>query len=98
MADSPLDMESETKKRAPDHGPDFGCGDHSCYVSKPTGMGTNGGCRCEPRELRRGVIWWRLAAEGNQNAVERLRDLLLNCPEAMDYYAKKYHGIERPVS
>lgn len=25
-----------------------GCGDHSCLVLKPKGMGTNGGCRCIP--------------------------------------------------
>jgi hypothetical protein len=23
-----------------------GCGDHSCRFNKPSGMGTNGGCRC----------------------------------------------------
>jgi hypothetical protein len=26
-----------------------GCGDHSCLFRKPTGMGTNGGCRCARR-------------------------------------------------
>ena len=26
-----------------------GCGDHSCIFVKPTGMGTNGGCRCKSR-------------------------------------------------
>jgi hypothetical protein len=26
-----------------------GCGDHSCLFRKPTGMGTNGGCRCPRR-------------------------------------------------
>lgn len=78
--------------------PDFGCGDNSCLVSKPIGMATNGGCRCEPRELKRGVIYWRLAAEGNNDAVERLRDLLLSVPEAMDYYTKKYHDGEKVVS
>ena len=29
----------------------IGCGDHSCVVRRPRGMGTNGGCRCLPREL-----------------------------------------------
>lgn len=33
-----------------------GCGDHSCVVAKPNGMGTNGGCRCDGRELRRAVL------------------------------------------
>ena len=30
-----------------------GCMDHSCVVKKPTGMGTNGGCRCPTDEDRR---------------------------------------------
>ena len=25
----------------------MGCGDNSCYFRRPTGMGTNGGCRCQ---------------------------------------------------
>lgn len=25
---------------------EHGCSDHGCYFKKPTGMGTNGGCRC----------------------------------------------------
>lgn len=32
-----------------------GCGDHSCVVAKPKGMGTNGGCRCDERRLRHAV-------------------------------------------
>jgi hypothetical protein len=28
-----------------------GCSDHSCIVRRPTGMGTNGGCRCRPSIL-----------------------------------------------
>lgn len=24
----------------------YGCGDNSCMIHKPIGMGTNGGCRC----------------------------------------------------
>lgn len=33
-----------------------GCGDHSCCVASPKGMGTNGGCRCSERDLRRAVL------------------------------------------
>ena len=29
---------------------ELACSDHGCVVSKPKGMGTNGGCRCIPRE------------------------------------------------
>lgn len=32
-----------------------GCGDHSCVVAPPSGMGTNGGCRCDERALRMAV-------------------------------------------
>jgi hypothetical protein len=32
-----------------------GCGDHSCAVAKPRGMGTNGHCRCDERTLRRAL-------------------------------------------
>lgn len=32
-----------------------GCGDHSCVVRRPDGMGTNGGCQCSERQLRRAV-------------------------------------------
>lgn len=32
-----------------------GCGDHSCVVTRSKGMGTNGGCRCDERRLRRAV-------------------------------------------
>lgn len=55
--------------------PDFGCGDNSCLVSKSIGMATNGGCRCEPRELRRGVIWWRQRATDLEKAARRLQDI-----------------------
>lgn len=31
-------------------------GDNSCCVASPKGMGTNGGCRCSERDLRRAVL------------------------------------------
>jgi len=37
--------------------PYHGCGDNSCIIIQPQGMGTNGGCRCGERELRRAVLW-----------------------------------------
>lgn len=37
-----------------------GCGDHSCIVAPPKGMGTNGGCRCDHRDLRRAVMALRI--------------------------------------
>lgn len=44
-----------------------GCGDHSCVVARPNGMGTNGGCRCDEHALRRAVITLR-AREQVRNA------------------------------
>jgi hypothetical protein len=35
------------------------CGDHSCVCRPPSGMGTNGGCRCSQRDLTRAVLWYR---------------------------------------
>lgn len=32
-----------------------GCGDNSCAVAPPQGIGTNGGCRCGERKLRAAV-------------------------------------------
>ena len=32
-----------------------GCGNNSCAVAPPQGMGTNGGCRCSEGHLRRCV-------------------------------------------
>jgi len=38
-----------------------GCGDHSCLVKPPKGMGTNGGCRCPVSYLQnpQDRIWGR---------------------------------------
>jgi hypothetical protein len=47
-----------------DSGPVPGCADNSCVVARRTGMGTNGGCRCDDRTLRRAVGYWRGVAEG----------------------------------
>lgn len=43
MSQTPEALRSELKS--------LGCSDHNCVVSKPLGMGTNGGCHCLPREL-----------------------------------------------
>jgi hypothetical protein len=36
--------------------------DNSCVCATPTGMATNGGCRCDERKLRQAVQWWRRRA------------------------------------
>lgn len=33
-----------------------GCGNHSCVIKKPRGMGTNGPCRCRPRDFTRDLL------------------------------------------
>lgn len=32
-----------------------GCGDTSCLIQKPSGMATNGGCRCDAKRYRRAI-------------------------------------------
>lgn len=46
-----------------------GCGDHGCVIKKPTGMGTNGGCRCKDHRSKVNLIFSRLATlpEGTYN-------------------------------
>lgn len=39
---------------------DLGCGDNSCKYVRPTGMATNGGCRCarnKPQNVERFLQW-----------------------------------------
>jgi hypothetical protein len=44
-----------------------GCGDNSCNIKAPMGMGTNGGCRCRPAILR--VVMGRM-----KRYIEKLED------------------------
>lgn len=30
----------------------LGCGDGGCQIRKPTGMHTNGGCQCSPKQFQ----------------------------------------------
>lgn len=47
-----LRAQLDERRRAPGDLPFVGCGDNSCVIVTPSGMATNGGCRCEARELR----------------------------------------------
>lgn len=48
-----------------------GCGDHSCVIARPTGMGTNGGCRCPDYKLRHTIRVYRSdLAAARQEAAE----------------------------
>jgi len=39
-----------------------GCGDSCCHIGRRSGQATNGGCRCDARELARGATAWRAYA------------------------------------
>lgn len=45
--------------RDPGDLPVAGCGDNSCEVARPRGMATNGGCHCDPREVRRALRFYK---------------------------------------
>lgn len=49
----------EESKKEPGDIPCAGCMDHSCVIKAPNGMGTNGGCTCNERNLRRVVMWYK---------------------------------------
>lgn len=50
-----------------------GCGDSSCIVAKPSGMATNGGCRCEKPALRRAVLTLRAQLHAAREAQDEQR-------------------------
>jgi len=65
----------------------LGCSDHGCVVSKPKGMGTNGGCKCLPWEsspdgrgrIREALVLLQQQAEalrGLAESIRRDRDIL----------------------
>jgi len=33
-----------------------GCRNHGCVIKEPTGMATNGGCKCTPRQVLNDLI------------------------------------------
>ncbi len=41
----------------------LGCGDSLCYIEKPRGMATNGGCRCRPYKLNIALMRLRKRVE-----------------------------------
>ncbi|WP_163557529.1 hypothetical protein [Halomonas sp. NO4] len=50
-----------------------GCGDNSCCISKPVGMGTNGGCRCFEDRRKAGLVIQRLGNLLSQRSHEAER-------------------------
>lgn len=53
-----FDVPSEVSTRK-ERTSNCGCGDNSCFASRPGGVGTNGGCRCEGRNLRMSNLVWK---------------------------------------
>lgn len=56
-----LRAEIDEERRADHAQTSHGCGDNSCLVARPTGMATNGGCRCGRGALKTAL--WRMREE-----------------------------------
>jgi hypothetical protein len=61
-------------RRDPGDVPATGCGDTSCVVAQPKGMATNGGCRCDPREVRRALQYWRRVARFREATIRKMAE------------------------
>lgn len=51
-----------------------GCGDHSCYLLKPEGMGTNGSCRCYGNRSKMMTLTRRMNAVFQQSPHQSLAE------------------------
>ena len=54
-----LRRELDRIRTDPGEFPALGCGDNSCEVARPQGVGTNGGCRCSNHVVRHALRYWR---------------------------------------
>jgi hypothetical protein len=70
----------DENKKDPGDLPCRGCGDHSCVVRSPSGMGTNGGCGCSDRELRRALMWYKRRASFLEETIKQMVDSQTNEP------------------
>jgi len=58
-----------------------GCGSHSCYLSKPSGQGTNGPCKCLqnlPKKIREAVKLRLLEGDRIRKKLEKDVDVFQN--------------------
>lgn len=62
----------DAQRQDPGDLPCYGCSDGSCIVKRPTGMHTNGGCRCEERELRRALMWYKRRCQFLEETIKQL--------------------------
>jgi hypothetical protein len=68
-----LQRQLDERRRDPGDLPVNGCGDNSCEVRAPRGMATNGGCRCEERELRWALRYYKRLAAFREETVREVR-------------------------
>lgn len=64
-----LQRQLDERRRDPGDLPVNGCGDNSCEVRTPRGMATNGGCRCDPREVRWAMKYWKRVAAFREETI-----------------------------
>ena len=62
------------RRKDPGDLPVMGCGDNSCVVAQRGGMATNGGCRCEPFELRRALQYWKRRAQFLEETIRIMKE------------------------
>lgn len=68
-----LQHQLDERRRDPGDLPVEGCGDNSCEVAKHGGMGTNGGCRCDERTVRRAMRYWKRRVEFLEETIRGMR-------------------------
>ncbi len=69
-----LQRDLDERRKDPGDLPITGCCDGSCVVARPSGMHTNGGCRCDERRLRRALQWWKRRAAFLEETIRTMRD------------------------
>jgi hypothetical protein len=62
------------RRKDPGDLPVRGCGDSGCIVARPTGMHTNGGCRCEAFELRRALQYYKRRAVFLEETIRLMKE------------------------
>lgn len=69
-------LRGELKRRKDDPGalPVVGCGDGSCCIVAPSGMHTNGGCRCEDRKLRLALQYYKRRVVFLEESIRHLKE------------------------
>jgi hypothetical protein len=68
--------------------------DNSCAVTRPTGVATNGGCRCDDEKLRNAIGWWRRYATYLRATIEMLKNgnAVETWDRALEMLAKSGHA------